>query len=241
MSTTTTKYKLVKPALTDAADITATNGNWDTIETELDKRATLVDGQVPTSQLPSLDFIPTSQKGVAGGVATLNGQGQVPASALGSIGQALTGAASTIATQNLTGGRALISTASGKVAVSPVTSDELSYLDGVSGNVQAQLDKKLAKTGGTISGDLVFNNKNAFRAIGKYRTINGVDYYVNFGCGTVASEGCATVEIQATEGADGSQVVLGRLEIRRQGVAFVDANNKRTFLLNSGLTAASVE
>lgn len=35
MATTTTKYEFIKPQLTDAADITATNGNWDKIETEL--------------------------------------------------------------------------------------------------------------------------------------------------------------------------------------------------------------
>lgn len=35
MSTVTTNYGLVKPELTDAADITATNGNWDTIDQKL--------------------------------------------------------------------------------------------------------------------------------------------------------------------------------------------------------------
>lgn len=35
MSTTTTNYGLVKPELTDVADITAMNSNWDTIDTEL--------------------------------------------------------------------------------------------------------------------------------------------------------------------------------------------------------------
>jgi hypothetical protein len=37
MSTTTKNYGLVKPELTDAADITATNKNWDKIDTELFK------------------------------------------------------------------------------------------------------------------------------------------------------------------------------------------------------------
>ena len=32
MSTTTTNYGLVKPQLTDPADITALNGNWDTLD-----------------------------------------------------------------------------------------------------------------------------------------------------------------------------------------------------------------
>ena len=241
MSTTTTKYKLVKPALTDAADITATNGNWDTIETELEKRAILENGKVPNSQLPSLDFIPMSQKGANSGVAALNSQGQIPASQLGDIGQAMTGAASTIATQNLTGGRALISAGSGKVAVSQVTSEELAYLGGVTSGVQSQIDKKLPKTGGTVSGDIVFDNKNGYRAIGKYRTIDGIDYYVNFGCGLVGGSGAAAIELQAPDGADGSQTVQARLEVRREGVAFVDATNKRTYLHRNGLTTASIE
>ena len=37
MSTNTTNFSLVKPELTDVADITALNGNWDTIDTELNK------------------------------------------------------------------------------------------------------------------------------------------------------------------------------------------------------------
>lgn len=52
MSTTTTNYKLVKPALSDPADITVMNPNWDTIDTELAKRATLEGGKVPYEQLP---------------------------------------------------------------------------------------------------------------------------------------------------------------------------------------------
>lgn len=56
---------------------------------------------------------------------------------------AVTGGASTIVTANLTGSRALISNASGKVAVSSVTSTELGYLSGVTSSVQTQLDSKL--------------------------------------------------------------------------------------------------
>ena len=39
MSTTTTNYGLIKPALTDAADITAMNPNWDTIDAKIKKNA----------------------------------------------------------------------------------------------------------------------------------------------------------------------------------------------------------
>ena len=55
------------------------------------------------------------------------------------------GGASTITKDNLTANRALVSNSSGKVAVSDVTSTELGYLDGVTSNVQTQLNKKLEK------------------------------------------------------------------------------------------------
>ena len=54
----------------------------------------------------------------------------------------ITGGASTITGSNLTANRALISNGSGKVAVSAVTSTELGYLDGVTSNIQTQLDGK---------------------------------------------------------------------------------------------------
>lgn len=54
----------------------------------------------------------------------------------------LTGAVSTIDDANLTANRALISNSSGKVAVSPVTSTELSYLDNATSNIQTQLNGK---------------------------------------------------------------------------------------------------
>lgn len=57
---------------------------------------------------------------------------------------AITGGASTITSSNLATNRALISNGSGKVAVSAVTSTEIGYLDGVTGNVQTQLDGKAA-------------------------------------------------------------------------------------------------
>ena len=65
--------------------------------------------------------------------------------ALTSKQDAIVGAASTIVEDNLATDRALISNSSGKVAVSNITSTELGYLDGVTSNVQTQLDKKLEK------------------------------------------------------------------------------------------------
>lgn len=54
----------------------------------------------------------------------------------------ITGAASTVTTNNLTANRALVSNASGKIAISAVTSTELGYLDGVTSNIQTQLNNK---------------------------------------------------------------------------------------------------
>lgn len=57
----------------------------------------------------------------------------------------ITGAATTITDDNLTASHALVSDSNGKVAVSTVTSTELGYLDGVTSNVQTQLNKKIEK------------------------------------------------------------------------------------------------
>ena len=65
--------------------------------------------------------------------------------ALTSKQDTVVGGASTITENNLTASRALVSNSSGKVAVSTVTSTELGYLDGVTSNVQTQLNKKLEK------------------------------------------------------------------------------------------------
>lgn len=56
----------------------------------------------------------------------------------------ITGAATTIDTEDLTASRALASDGSGKVAVSSVTSTELGYLSGVTSTVQTQINSKIS-------------------------------------------------------------------------------------------------
>lgn len=78
---------------------------------------------------------------------------------------AITGAATTITTANLDASLALISNASGKVAVSAVTATELSYLSGVSGAIQSQINGKqgtltLTTTGTSGVATLVGNTLN---------------------------------------------------------------------------------
>jgi len=70
----------------------------------------------------------------------------------------ITGGATTIATSNLTASKALVSDASGKVAVSTVSSTELSYLVGVTSAIQTQINSKQASLGFTAENAA---NKNA--------------------------------------------------------------------------------
>jgi hypothetical protein len=57
---------------------------------------------------------------------------------------AITGAATTIVSNDLTPNMALVSDANGKVAASDITSTELGYLDGVTSSIQTQLDSKIS-------------------------------------------------------------------------------------------------
>ena len=82
--------------------------------------------------------------------------GQVK-TALNSKQDTITGGASTIADDNLTANRALVSNGSGKVAVSEVTSTELGYLDGATSNIQTQLNKKIEKV---RDNDISWGGKN---------------------------------------------------------------------------------
>lgn len=99
---------------------------------------------------------------------------------------------------------------------------------------------KVNKTGDELTGALDFKNANDFRAISKTRLIGNTTYYVNWGCGQLGGEGVVGMELHLPSTTGGASTVLGRLEIGSRGVSFLDANNKRTYLYASGLTAASL-
>ena len=100
---------------------------------------------------------------------------------------------------------------------------------------------KVSKTGDELTGALDFKNNTEFRAISKTRLINNITYYVNWGCGQLGGEGIVAMELHLPSTTGGDSSVLGRLEIGSRGVSFLDANNKRTYLYSSGLTAAAIE
>ena len=131
----------------------------------------------------------------------------------------VTGAATTITGSNLTANRAVVSNGSGKVGVSATTSTELGYLSGATSNIQSQLNNRLVKNAGnTVTGDLVFNNTGAARAVGKNRTISGVAYYTEYGIGQVAGKGALNLILHRS----GSHV--GTLAMNPDAVYYKSAN-----------------
>lgn len=89
----------------------------------------------------------------------------------------ITGAISGLLTTNLTPSKALTSDANGKVSTSDTTSTELSYLHGVTGAVQTQLDGGVELLKDTVG----WSGKNLFESkkIGESATIDGVTFNVN--------------------------------------------------------------
>lgn len=105
--------------------------------TSSDTYATSAQGSLADSALQPSDVTSTYD---ASGTAPVNGQ--AVASAISGKQNTITGAATTITSNDLTANKALVSDANGKVAASGVTNTELGYLSGVSSAIQTQLDNK---------------------------------------------------------------------------------------------------
>ena len=92
----------------------------------------------------------------------------------------IAGAVSTITTSDLTASRALVSSGSGKVAISDITATELGYLDGVSSAIQTQLDAKTAATDLVLSNILhTTSTANSYATGGATSDIDKVLVYLN--------------------------------------------------------------
>ena len=125
--------------------------------------------------------------GLQTSVGTLQASVNNVQTSLASKQDTVVGGASTITEDNLTASRALVSNSSGKVAVSNITSTELGYLDGVTSNVQTQLDKKLENipvaTSTTLGGvKPVAKTSNMTQSVGV--DVNGALYTAPGGGGT---------------------------------------------------------
>lgn len=89
----------------------------------------------------------------------------------------ITGGATSITSNNLTVSRALVSDSNGKVAVSDVTSTELNFLDGVTSNVQTQLNNKAARDHGThVSYGTSAPAKDGTASAGSSETVSRSDH-----------------------------------------------------------------
>ena len=145
-----------------AAEINYVDGVTSNVQTQLDSKQATITGAATTI---------TSSNLTASRALTSNGSGKVEVSAVTSteLGYldgvtsavqtqldakqaTITGAATTIASSDLTASRVLVSNGTGKVEVSAVTSTELGYLNLVSSNVQTQLDSKLSSSGNITTG-----------------------------------------------------------------------------------------
>ena len=135
----------------------------------------------------------------------------------------ITGAATSIDEINLTTFRTLISDGSGKVAVSPVTSTELGYLDGVSSLIQTQLNAKQGSltltTTGSGAATLVGNTLNIPTSGGgsSFWTANGSSIY-NSNAGSV-SIGTTNTQSKLTIQGNGSSGMTSAFQLQQGGTA----------------------
>lgn len=211
MAVNTTNYKFNKPVVGADTDNWGDelNENWDKIDSllygasytdddtntveriqpDLEQGSWAVNGTAITATAAQLNAIPAAITGAATTIDSenlttnraliSNGSGKVAVSDVTSteLGRldgvtsnvqtqlnakqaTITGAATTIDTENLTASRALVSNGSGKVAVSAVTSTELGYLDGVSSAIQTQIDAKAPKASPTFTGTVTIPTAN---------------------------------------------------------------------------------
>ena len=98
--------------------------------------------QINTNE-DNIAMLDSDMEAAQGDITTLKGNVTTLTTALQSKQDKIVGGASTITDDNLTANCVLVSDGNGKVVVSNVTNTELGYLDGVTSNVQTQLNKKL--------------------------------------------------------------------------------------------------
>jgi len=154
--------------------------------------ADLADGKLSASKVENGEYF-ISTDGTNGQVWTSDGDG---AGVWGDL-TGITGAASTIDTEDLTASRAVVSNSDGKIAVSDVTSTELGYMAGVTSNVQTQLDSKQNKDDHLSDiADLSHSDGNFIVSDGSKWTIeNGADARTSLGMGSIATQEADNVSI----------------------------------------------
>jgi len=183
------------------------NGVSSAIQTQLDAKNATITGSASTIDTESLTASRAvisngSQKIAVSDVTStelgyLDGVTSAVQTQIDSKQATITGAATTIDTENLTASRALTSNGSGKVEVSAVTSTELGYLDGVSSSIQTQIDAKGASNANlTAIGDLAKTDGNLIVGNGStWVAENGATARTSLGLGSIATQAANNVSI----------------------------------------------
>ena len=150
--------------LLSSADWTTFNSKGSGTVTSIATTSPILGGTITSSGTISIQKADTSKDGYLSSTDwnTFNGKQD-----------AITGAASTVTTSNLTANRAVISNASGKIATNSVTDTELGYLSGVTSNIQTQLNAKIATSVSFISGALAQALNGAATPTVRYHSISG--------------------------------------------------------------------
>ena len=182
-----------------SAELGYVAGVTSAIQTQIDAKQAadddltdLADGELSASKVENNEYFITSE-GTNGDVWISDGDD----AGYWGISTGITGAASTIDTEDLTGKRAIISNLDGKIAVSDITSLELGYLDDVSSNVQTQLDAKQVKDSDlTDLAGLSQSDGNVIVSDGSNWTVqSGADARTSLGLGSIAIQEASNVSI----------------------------------------------
>jgi hypothetical protein len=189
------------------AEFNYLDGVTSAIQTQLDAKNATITGSATTIDTESLTadravISNGSQKIAVSDVTStelgyLDGVTSAVQTQLDSKQATITGAATTIDTEDLTASRALTSNGSGKVEVSAVTSTELGYLDGVSSAIQTQLDAKQASDAQlTDIAGLTPTNSNFIVGDGSnFVTETGATVRTSLGLGSIATQAANNVSI----------------------------------------------
>jgi len=161
---------IVSSAVT-SSELACLSGVTSAVQSQLDsKQITGAASTISTSNLPASKAVVSDASGkVAAATVSAVELGYLSGVTSGVQSQLdskqITGAASTIATSNLSASRALVSDAGGKVAAATVSAVELGYLSGVTSPVQSQLDSKSASVITGAASTIATSNLSASRAL----------------------------------------------------------------------------
>jgi len=162
VTATTAELNIMDGVTATTAELNYVDGVTSAIQTQIDSKQATITGAATTIDDTDLTASRAVISNASGKVAVsavtdtelgyLDGVTSAIQTQIDSKQAIITGAATTIDDADLTASRAVISNASGKVAVSAVTDTELGYLDGVTSDIQTQLNAKSPTASPTFTG-----------------------------------------------------------------------------------------